>query len=445
MPQTLSLAVAQPSTQPTLSQTLAALSDIAHRAAEKGADLLLLPEAYLGGYPRGCAFGASVGSRSDTGREQFLQYWNEAVDLGDTPRGDPEWANYDGNNPKTSAAENPARSKPTKGDGTRERLEKISSSTNLFLITGVVERAGGSLYCAAVYICPRLGCIGKRRKVMPTGTERLIWAQGDPGTLRAVTTEIKGVKLTLAAAVCWENYMPLLRFALYSQNVNLWLAPTADARGAWEGLVRTVAVEGRCFVLSACMCVREGEGAGWIRGTDGGGKAGGEERERGESGEVNGVAGARGGKRRTSVVTRTEDNHEITWPTSPAAETRRRSSVAIAEGPHEIILPVVESAGSATSRVDNDGKESEALVEEDKGPSGPPPEGYTCRGGSCIIGPNGDVLAGPLWEEPDGILVVEVDFDDCIRGRLDFDAAGSYSRNDAFELKVRGLDLNPPA
>jgi len=72
-------------------------------------------------------------------------------------------------------------------------------------------------------------------------------------------------------------------------------------------------------------------------------------------------------------------------------------------------------------------------------------EDYVCRGGSCIIGPLGHVLAGPVWEAEDNtLLVVDADFEDCERGRLDIDVAGSYSRNDAFHLAVDGLDLNPP-
>ena len=75
----------------------------------------------------------------------------------------------------------------------------------------------------------------------------------------------------------------------------------------------------------------------------------------------------------------------------------------------------------------------------------PDPEEFVCRGGSCIVGPDGTVLAGPLWEDDDGLLSVEVDFEDCERGRLDLDVAGSYGRGDAFRLEVEGLDISPPA
>jgi len=344
MPQVLRLAAAQTRTQATTAETLAALEKHVLRAAALKIDLILFPEAYLGGYPRGCDFGAAVGARAPHGREQFLHYYNDAVDLGDTPSGaGDDWIEKRLPLPK---------GKSYRGDGTREALERIAKSTGVFIVTGLVERSGGSLYCGAVYVCPREGILGKRRKVMPTGSERLVWAQGPASTLRAVVTEIRGVRLCLAAAICWESMMPMLRQSLYSQNVNLYLAPTADARDTWLSLMRTVACEGRCFVLTANQCVKRKHLPNWIQ--------------------------------------------------------------------------------------------KHAVKKEDESS-----EDYICRGGTCIVNPLGDVLSQPLWEQDEGeedcpSAIVEADFEECLKGRLDLDVAGSYSRSDAFKLTVDGLDISPP-
>jgi nitrilase len=393
----LKVAVAQVHTKSTLSETLLDLRDRTNIAEREGASIVLFPEAYLGGYPRQCSFGAAVGSRTDEGREQFLRYYNSSVDLGDTHEGAGDvWIEKKLPVSKVTGI---------RGDGTREVLEETAKLTGVFIVTGCVERAGVSMFCTALFIDPLQGLVAKRRKVMPTGSERLVWSQGQPSTLKVFSTVIKGVKVVMGSAICWENYMPLLRYSLYAQGVNLWLAPTADQRPViWESLMRTIACEGRCWVMSANQCIKTSKLPDWISGKTTGGQV--------STDQVNGTESPSsrptlGGGRRRSVTTRTDDNHEIAWRLQHVDE--------------EV------TTASPTSK--------KQVTETDQ---------FASRGGSLIVSPLGATVAGPVWDNDDDMIYAELDFDDCARGKLDFDASGHYSRADVFHLTVEGLDLNPP-
>jgi len=196
--------------------TLDRLESICRQAATEGAQLIVCPEALVGGYPKGLAFGAIVGSRSDAGRDQFLRYSNAAIRVP---------------GPET------------------ERIAALSEELNLHIVSGVIERDHGTLYCTSVIFSPDAGLISKHRKLMPTGSERLIWGQGDASTMEVVDTAIGRI----GVAICWENYMPLYRQHLYNQGVQIWCAPTVDSREIWQSSMRHIAYEGRCFVLSPCQ------------------------------------------------------------------------------------------------------------------------------------------------------------------------------------------------
>lgn len=200
-------------------RTLQKLEDLAADAARGGASLAVFPEAFVGGYPRGVTFGTVVGSRTTEGREVFRRYWGGGVDV-----------------------PGPAVS----------RLERVARSCGLHLVVGVVEREGGTLYCTVLFLSPTTGLMGKHRKVMPTAAERLVWGFGDGSTLPVLDTPVG----RLGAVICWENYMPLLRMAMYARGVQVYCAPTADSRETWLPTVRHIALEGRCFVLSSCQYAR---------------------------------------------------------------------------------------------------------------------------------------------------------------------------------------------
>ena len=277
--------------------TLEAVLAFEGEIAASGADLVVLPEALLGGYPKGAQFGTYLGYRTAEGREAFAAYHDETVDL-------------DG--PEVAA------------------LAGLSSRTGAALVAGIVERSGASLFCTALFIEPDQGLAARHRKLMPTGTERLVWAQGDGSTMPVV--ESKAGKL--GAAICWENYMPLYRTSLYAKGVQLYLAPTADSRDGWLASMRHIALEGRCFVLSCNQFARRSD-----------------------------------------------------YPPDYPGDVPNS------------------------------------------------PDAIMTRGGSCIVNPLGEVIAGPVYDE-EVILTADIDLGDTIRGKFDLDVVGHYARPDVFRLIV---------
>jgi nitrilase len=216
-PETVRVAVIQGAPVPfDLEGTVEKVVRLTREAGEKGAELILLPEAYIGGYPWGLAFGTAVGGRSPAGRRTWERYWAGAIDVP---------------GPET------------------KRLGEAAREAKVYLAVGVVERdsrfSHGTLYCTLLYFGPDGTLLGKHRKLKPTAAERLIWGEGDGSTMPVVPTPFGRV----GGLICWENYMPLARMTMYGKGVDIYLAPTADARERWQSTLQHIALEGRCFVL----------------------------------------------------------------------------------------------------------------------------------------------------------------------------------------------------
>lgn len=199
-----------------LEATLDKVTRLTAEAAGKGAKLILFSEAYVGGYPWGLAFGTSVGGRTSAGRRTWDRYLRGAVEV-----------------------PGPAV----------ERIGEAARVNQVYLAVGVVERdkdfSGGTLFCTLLYFGPDGSLLGKHRKLKPTAAERFIWGEGDGSTLTVVDTPLGRV----GGLICWENYMPLARMAMYAKGVEIYLAPTADGRERWQATLQHIAIEGRCFVL----------------------------------------------------------------------------------------------------------------------------------------------------------------------------------------------------
>ena len=286
------------------SATLSKARELAAEASAKGARLVVFPEAFVSAYPKGLDFGARVGSRSSQGRDDFRRYFDSAIDV--------------------------------PGPATDD-LSRTAKEAGVFLVIGVIERDIGTLYCTILFFAPDGTFLGKHRKLMPTAMERLIWGFGDGSTMPVFETAVGRI----GAVICWENYMPLLRMAMYGKGIQLYCAPTADDRDTWLATMQHVALEGRCFVLTACQHLRRAD-----------------------------------------------------CPADYAAI------------------------------------------------QGQDPDTVIMRGGSAIISPLGQVLAGPVFNE-DTILTAEIDLGDIARGKYDFDVVGHYARPDVFRLHVNEKPAPP--
>ncbi|MDO6707351.1 carbon-nitrogen hydrolase family protein [Photobacterium sp. 1_MG-2023] len=267
------------------------------QCASNGAELAVFPEAFLGTYPKGLTFDAPIGTRLPEGREDYSRYYEGAVTL----------------------------------DGTEvQKLTDAAAEHHIFVVMGVIERLGTTLYCSVIFIDPAEGLVNIRRKLMPTGSERLIWGFGDGSTLKVVESSIGKI----GAVICWENYMPALRAAMYAQGVEIYCAPTADDRESWLSSMRHIAMEGRCFVLSACQHITRGEYGEHYR------------------------------------------------------------SVLHADS-NDVVM----------------------------------------KGGSVVVGPLGEMIAGPVFDEKT-IIYAELDKETLIRSKLDFDPVGHYARPDVLSINV---------
>ena len=276
------------------------LETLVKKNSAKGVQLILFPESFIPGYPRGFSFGAVVGKRSDAGKKLYAEYHKNSIDL-------------ESNDLK--------------------RLTSIAKKSKVYLVVGVTERQSknGSLYCSMLYISPKKGLLGVHRKIKPTGTERLIWAESDGKDLVSFDTKVG----KLGGLICWENYMPLARMSMYQKGVQIYLAPTADGRESWISTMQHIAMEGRCYVLGSNQYFSKSMYP----------------------------------KKYKSLIDTAEDN--------------------------------------------------------------------ICRGGSVIVGPNGQIIKGPIWDKA-GALTATLDLDTLINHKMDFDAAGHYNRPDVFDFKVNG-------
>ena len=275
--------------------TIGKVATLCAEAAGEGAELVVFPETFIPVYPSSRWARHFAGWDDGDAKALFARLARESLEI------------------------------PSEAS---DRIGSIARDNGVWLAVGANELERGTIYNALLLYGPDGTLALRRRKLMPTNHERLVWGVGTGDGLTVVPTPIG----KLGGLICWENFMPLARFALYDAGVEIYLAPTADDTDTWHETIRHIARESRAFVVSP------------------------------------------------SVYQRVSS-----YP----------YYVPIADGPDLL-----------------------------------------GRGGSAIVGPDGQYLAGPLWDE-EGILYAELDPAQLYAERQRFDPAGHYHRPDVFTFEVR--------
>ncbi len=202
--------------------TLAAAVTDLHTAAEAGAKLAVFPETFIPGYPA-WIWRLRPGGDFDLTGEIYQRLLENSVDLA--------------------------------ADGLKP-LREAAADLHLVVVCGLHERDGefgrSTLYNTAVTIGSDGTILNRHRKLVPTNPERMVWGQGDASGLRVTDTAVGRV----GALICWENYMPLARYALYADGVEVYVASTWDDGDTWISTMRHIAAEGRCWVLGSGCALR---------------------------------------------------------------------------------------------------------------------------------------------------------------------------------------------
>ena len=282
-------------------KTVAKACDAILEAGKNGAQLIVFPEAFISGYPDWVWL--IPNSKGSELNELYIKLIENAVSV---------------------------------PDDSTEKLCKAAKQAGINVVMGMHERntetSNASLFNSLLFIDDNGNILGKHRKLIPTGGERLIWSQGDGSTLRSYKTSVGN----LSGLICWENYMPLARTAIYESGAQILAAPTWDKSQNWLQSMQHIAREGGVFVISTCMALKMDD------------------------------------------IPDTYDFKKL-YP---------------------------------------EGRE------------------WINTGNSCIVGPNGQMLAGPM-EGQEGILYADINLDQITAAKRMFDVVGHYARPDVFDFKIK--------